>query len=337
MASAQEVATSHQPRRFRPFPQAPFEQLELAIKAVFRSWNAPRAIRYRQIQEITGLKGTAVNIQAMVFGNMGEDCGTGVAFTRDPSTGKNVFYGEFLINAQGEDVVAGIRTPLPIDQLTDYLPDCYKQLLVISDILEKHYKDIQDFEFTIQNETLYMLQTRAGKRTGLAAVRIAVEMVKERMIDKKTAILRVDPAALDQLLHPQFDPKAPKKIIATGLAASPGAASGKIAFTAEDADIRAELGEQVMLGGTETAPADIGGMNAPVGTRLSTGGMTRHAASGDRGDGWGYGDTAVCLHPRRLPPGLAGSPSWPGSSSYFQASESAKRARKSALLVACPE
>ncbi len=267
------------------FPQNPKLQLRKAVEAVFGSWHTARAVKYRQINNITGLLGTAVNVQTMVFGNMGSTSGTGVCFTRNPSTGEKVFYGEFLMNAQGEDVVAGIRTPLPIDQLNDYLPDCYKQLLVINDILEKHYKDIQDFEFTIQNETLYMLQTRAGKRTGLAAVRIAVEMVKERLIDKKTAILRVDPAALDQLLHPQFDPKAPRKTIATGLAASPGAASGKIAFTAEDAEIRAELGERVLLVRRETSPEDIGGMNAAVGILTSTGGMTSHAAVVARGMG----------------------------------------------------
>ena len=267
------------------FPQNPKLQLRKAVEAVFGSWHTPRAVKYRQINNITGLLGTAVNVQTMVFGNMGQTSGTGVCFTRNPSTGEKVFYGEFLMNAQGEDVVAGIRTPLPIAQLNDYLPDCYKQLLKINGILEKHYKDIQDFEFTIQNEILYMLQTRTGKRTGLAAVRIAVEMVKEKLIDKKTAILRVDPAALDQLLHPQFDPKAPKKIIATGLAASPGAASGRISFTAEDAEIRADLGQRVLLVRRETSPEDIGGMNAAVGILTSTGGMTSHAAVVARGMG----------------------------------------------------
>ncbi len=267
------------------FPQNPKVQLRKAIEAVFSSWNTPRAVKYRQINNITGLLGTAVNVQTMVFGNMGATSGTGVCFTRNPSTGENVFYGEFLMNAQGEDVVAGIRTPLPIERLNDYLPDCYEELLAIKDILEKHYKDVQDFEFTIQNGTLYMLQTRTGKRTGLAAVRIAVEMVKEKLINKETAILRVEPSALDQLLHPQFDPKAAKKIIATGLAASPGAASGKIAFTAEDAERRAELGERVLLVRRETSPEDIGGMNAAVGILTSTGGMTSHAAVVARGMG----------------------------------------------------
>ena len=267
------------------FPQNPKVQLRKAVEAVFGSWNTPRAVKYRQINNIAGLLGTAVNVQGMVFGNMGASSGTGVCFTRNPSTGENVFYGEFLMNAQGEDVVAGIRTPLPIERLNDYLPDCYEELLAIKDILEKHYKDVQDFEFTIQNGTLYILQTRTGKRTGLAAVRIAVEMVKEKLINKETAILRVEPSALDQLLHPQFDPKAPKKIIATGLAASPGAASGKIAFTAEDAERRAELGEGVLLVRRETSPEDIGGMNAAVGILTSTGGMTSHAAVVARGMG----------------------------------------------------
>jgi pyruvate,orthophosphate dikinase len=267
------------------FPQNPKVQLRKSVEAVFGSWHTPRAVKYRQINNITGLLGTAVNVQSMVFGNMGATSGTGVCFTRNPSTGENVFYGEFLMNAQGEDVVAGIRTPLPIERLNDYLPDCYEELLQIKDILEKHYKDVQDFEFTIQNTRLYILQTRTGKRTGLAAVRIAVEMVKERLINKETAILRVEPSALDQLLHPQFDPKAAKKIIATGLAASPGAASGKIAFTAEDAERRSELSERVLLVRRETSPEDIGGMSAAVGILTSTGGMTSHAAVVARGMG----------------------------------------------------
>ena len=267
------------------FPQNPKAQLLKAIEAVFGSWNTPRAVKYRQINNITGLLGTAVNVQAMVFGNMGDTSGTGVCFTRNPATGENVFYGEFLMNAQGEDVVAGIRTPLPIERLTDYLPDCYSQLLQIKDVLEKHYRDVQDFEFTVQNGTLYMLQTRTGKRTGPAAVRIAVEMVKERLIDKKTALLRVDSSALDQLLHPQFDPKAKKQVVATGLAASPGAAAGRIAFTAEEAERRADIGDRVLLVRRETSPEDIGGMNVAAGILTSTGGMTSHAAVVARGMG----------------------------------------------------
>ena len=267
------------------FPQDPKVQLRKAVEAVFGSWNIPRAVKYRQINNIAGLLGTAVNVQAMVFGNMGDTSGTGVCFTRNPSTGENLFYGEFLMNAQGEDVVAGIRTPLPIDQLNDYLPDCYKELLKITDVLEQHYKDVQDFEFTIQSGVLYMLQTRTGKRTGPAAVRIAVEMVKERLIDKKTALVRVESSALDQLLHPQFDPKAEKQVIATGLAASPGAATGRIAFTAAEAERRSDIGDRVLLVRRETSPEDIGGMNVAMGILTSTGGMTSHAAVVARGMG----------------------------------------------------
>ncbi|HEX7008413.1 MAG TPA: PEP/pyruvate-binding domain-containing protein, partial [Phycisphaeraceae bacterium] len=221
------------------FPQDPYVQLEKAIEAVFKSWNTPRAIRYRQINEITGLLGTAVNVQAMVFGNMGEDSGTGVAFTRDPSTGKNEFYGEFLVNAQGEDVVAGIRTPRPVREMPRWDAKVHRQLLKIKDILEKHYKDVQDFEFTIERGKLYMLQTRSGKRTGAAAVKIACDMVKERLIDKTTAVLRVPPNDLNQLLLPSFDPKAPRQVLAEGLPASPGAAVGRLAFTAAEAADRA--------------------------------------------------------------------------------------------------
>ncbi len=267
------------------FPSDPRKQLELAINAVIGSWQAPRAIKYRQLNHITGLKGTAVNVQSMVFGNMGNTSGTGVCFTRDPATGENVFYGEFLMNAQGEDVVAGIRTPLPIAQLTEYLPKCHAELLKIKSRLEKHYKDVQDFEFTIQEETLYMLQTRTGKRTAAAAVKIAVDMVGEKLIDKKTAVLRVDPQMLDQLLHPTFDPKAQRDVIATGLAASPGAASGKVCFSAADAEVQAEMGEKVLLVRHETSPEDIGGMAAAQGILTSTGGMTSHAAVVARGMG----------------------------------------------------
>jgi pyruvate,orthophosphate dikinase len=267
------------------FPQDPFIQLERAIEAVFKSWMGDRAIRYRELNEIRGLRGTAVNVQAMVFGNMGEDCATGVAFTRDPSTGENKFYGEFLINAQGEDVVAGIRTPIPCEQMGEWSMKSWKELLAIKNVLEKRYKDVQDFEFTIEKGKLYMLQTRNGKRTAAAAVRIAVEMVKEKLIDEKTAILRVDPASLDQLLHPGFDPKANKIVIAKGLPASPGAAVGQLAFTAEEAELRVGKGEKIILVRRETEPADIGGMHVSEGILTSTGGMTSHAAVVARGMG----------------------------------------------------
>ena len=267
------------------FPQDPFVQLERAIEAVFKSWMGDRAIRYRELNEIRGLRGTAVNVQSMVFGNMGDDSATGVAFTRNPSTGENKFYGEFLVNAQGEDVVAGIRTPIPCEQMGEWSKKSWKELLEVKNVLEKRYKDVQDFEFTIEKGKLYMLQTRNGKRTAAAAVRIAVEMVKERLIDEKTAILRVDPASLDQLLHPGFDPKAHKNVIAKGLPASPGAAVGKPAFTAEEAEERVGKGEQIILVRRETEPADIGGMHVSEGILTSTGGMTSHAAVVARGMG----------------------------------------------------
>ncbi|HVT88974.1 MAG TPA: pyruvate, phosphate dikinase [Tepidisphaeraceae bacterium] len=268
------------------FPQDPFVQLEHAIEAVFKSWMGDRAIKYRELNEITGLRGTAVNVQSMVFGNMGDDSATGVAFTRNPSTGENSFYGEFLVNAQGEDVVAGIRTPLDCQsEMGKWSEKSWKELLKIKNILEKRYKDVQDFEFTIEKGKLYMLQTRNGKRTAAAAVRIAVEMVKEKLIDEKTGILRVDPASLDQLLHPTFDPKARKNVIAKGLPASPGAAMGKIAFTAEEAEERVHKGEQIILVRRETEPADIGGMHVSEGILTSTGGMTSHAAVVARGMG----------------------------------------------------
>jgi len=267
------------------WPQEPLKQLEQAIEAVFKSWNTDRAVKYRQIHDIRGLAGTAVNVQTMVFGNMGDDCATGVAFTRNPSTGENKFYGEFLVNAQGEDVVAGIRTPIPCEQMGQWSQKSWKELLKIKDTLEARYKDVQDFEFTIEKGKLYMLQTRTGKRTAHAAVRIAVDMVKERLIDKKTAVLRVDPASLDQLLHPTFDPKAPRNVLATGLPASPGAAVGKIAFTAEEAEERVHNGEKIILVRRETEPADIGGMHVSEGILTSTGGMTSHAAVVARGMG----------------------------------------------------
>ncbi|MGC8625712.1 MAG: pyruvate, phosphate dikinase [Phycisphaerae bacterium] len=267
------------------FPTSPREQILKSVKAVFQSWMSPRAIKYRQINEISGLNGTAVNVQAMVFGNMGEDCATGVCFTRDPSTGENVFYGEFLINAQGEDVVAGIRTPQPIARMGDTLPDAYAELLRVKDILEKHFKDVQDMEFTVEHNRFYMLQTRNGKRTAQAAVRVAVEMTAEGLIDQNTAVLRVDPISLDQLLHPSFDPKAARNQIAKGLPASPGAGVGKLAFTAEEAEKRFKDGEKVVLVRKETSPEDIGGMQTAVGILTSTGGMTSHAAVVARGMG----------------------------------------------------
>ncbi|CAN5700214.1 pyruvate, phosphate dikinase [soil metagenome] len=267
------------------FPQEPLAQLEHSIEAVFKSWMGDRAIKYRELNDIRGLPGTAVNVQSMVFGNMGDDSATGVAFTRNPSTGENKFYGEFLINAQGEDVVAGIRTPIPCEQMGDWNPKAWKELLKIKDILEKRYRDVQDFEFTFERGKLYMLQTRNGKRTAPAAVRIAVEMAKEKLIDEKTAVLRVDPASLDQLLHPGFDPKAKRDVLARGLPASPGAAVGKIAFTAEEAERRVAGGETIILVRRETEPADIGGMHVSEGILTSTGGMTSHAAVVARGMG----------------------------------------------------
>jgi pyruvate,orthophosphate dikinase len=267
------------------FPTDPYVQLEHAIEAVFKSWMGDRAIRYRELNDIRGLRGTAVNVQAMVFGNMGDDSATGVAFTRNPATGENKFYGEFLINAQGEDVVAGIRTPIPCEQMGEWSKKSWKELLAVKDTLEKRYKDVQDFEFTIEKGKLYMLQTRNGKRTTAAAVRIAVEMSKEKLIDEQTAVLRVDPASLDQLLHPGFDPKAEKTVLAKGLPASPGAAVGKIAFTAEEAEARVANGEKIVLVRRETEPADIGGMHVSEGILTSTGGMTSHAAVVARGMG----------------------------------------------------
>ncbi|HZZ45228.1 MAG TPA: pyruvate, phosphate dikinase [Tepidisphaeraceae bacterium] len=269
-----------------PFPQDPFKQLEAAIEAVFKSWMGDRAIKYRELNDIRGVRGTAVNVQSMVFGNMGDDSATGVAFTRDPSTGENVFYGEFLVNAQGEDVVAGIRTPLDCKtEMSKWSDKAWKELLKIKNVLEARYKDVQDFEFTIEKGKLYMLQTRNGKRTTTAAVKIAVDMVKEKLIDKQTAVLRVEPASLDQLLHPTFIPSEHKNVIAKGLPASPGAAVGKIAFTAEEAEERVGKGEKIILVRRETEPADIGGMHVSEGILTSTGGMTSHAAVVARGMG----------------------------------------------------
>jgi len=267
------------------FPNDAKTQLIKAIDAVFNSWNNPRAIKYRELNEIRGLLGTAVNVQSMVYGNMGDTSGTGVCFTRDPSTGENKFYGEFLVNAQGEDVVAGIRTPEPLDGLKAKWPEIYKQLFKIRERLERHYKDMQDIEFTIQEGKLYLLQTRNGKRTAHAAVRIAVEMVKEGFINQDTALLRVPPSHLDQLLHPQFNPKEKKNKIARGLPASPGAATGKVVFNADDAEDATKKGEKVILVRIETSPEDIGGMYAAQGILTSRGGMTSHAAVVARGMG----------------------------------------------------
>jgi pyruvate,orthophosphate dikinase len=262
------------------FPQNPSKQLELAIEAVFKSWNGDRAISYRRIQGIQGLNGTAVNIQAMAYGNMGEDSGTGVAFTRNPATGENIFYGEFLINAQGEDVVAGIRTPKAIDEMPKWNKEVYKQLLDIKIKLEKHYKDMQDIEFTIERGKLYMLQTRNGKRTGTAAVRVACDMVREKLIDEKTALLRIPAGDLTQLLLPSFDiaKKKSAEVLTRGIPASPGAAVGKLAFTAEEAVERAHKGEKVLLVRKETSPEDVEGMHSAAGILTSTGGRTSHAA-----------------------------------------------------------
>ena len=269
------------------FPQDPKKQLMLAINAVFNSWNGNKAIEYRRIERITGLKGTAVNVQAMVFGNMGDGSGTGVAFTRDPNTGENVFYGDYLINAQGEDVVAGIRTPEPISKLNDEMPVVYKQLMDIRQALEKHYKEMQDIEFTVQDGTLYMLQTRSGKRTGTAAVRIAVEMAKEKLIDELTAVKRVPPDSLNHLLQPQLDPKSKVKPVAQGIAASPGGASGKVILSAEAAVAHAEKfpNDPIMLVRKETSPEDVAGMHLAKGILTSTGGKASHAAVVARG--WG--------------------------------------------------
>ena len=269
----------------KEFPQDVKEQLRLAVSAVFESWDNPRAITYRRLHNIPGDWGTAVNVQSMVFGNMGDNSGTGVAFTRDPGTGERRFFGEYLMNAQGEDVVAGIRTPQPISQLKKGLPRVYAELERIYKRLEKHYREMLDIEFTIQDNRLFMLQCRVGKRTAAAAVKIAVDMVKERLIDQKLAVLRVEPGQLDQLLHPRVDPTAKMQKIAKGLPASPGAAVGKVVFTAAEAEAAAAKGERVILVRTETSPEDIGGMHAAQGILTARGGMTSHAAVVARGMG----------------------------------------------------
>ncbi len=280
-----------------PFPQDPAAQLWGAVGAVFRSWGNDRAVRYRRIHGIPDDWGTAVNVQAMVFGNMGDDCATGVAFTRNPSTGARSFYGEYLKNAQGEDVVAGIRTPQPINRasrepgqqhlptLEEEMPAAYRELVQVYQRLEKHYREMQDIEFTIQRGTLWMLQTRTGKRTVRAAVRIAVDMAKEGLISRNEAVLRVDPASLEQLLHPTLDPQAPRTVIAKGLPASPGAAVGAVVFSADEAEARAKAGEKVILVRMETSPEDIHGMHAAQGILTARGGMTSHAAVVARGMG----------------------------------------------------
>lgn len=269
------------------FPSDPKRQLELAVKAVFDSWDSPRAIKYRSINQITGLKGTAVNIQCMVFGNMGNTSGTGVLFTRNPSTGEKKLYGEFLVNAQGEDVVAGIRTPQDLSTMKECMPEAYMELVENCEILERHYKDMMDIEFTVQENRLWMLQCRTGKRTGKGAVKIAVDMVNEGLVDKRAAIKMVEPQHLDQLLHPQFEnPSAYKdKVIAKGLPASPGAAVGQVVFSAEDAEAWHAQGKSGILVRTETSPEDVGGMHAAAGILTARGGMTSHAAVVARG--WG--------------------------------------------------
>ncbi len=269
------------------FPQDPVKQLWGAITAVFKSWNNPRAIKYREINEIHGLIGTAVNVQAMVFGNMGERCGTGVAFTRNPATGENLFYGEYLMNAQGEDVVAGIRTPQPIETLRNVFPKVYSELTDIREKLEDHYHDMQDVEFTIEDGNLYILQTRAGKRTAAAAVRMAVEMARDGTIDKQEALLRVTPEHIEQLLHPTFDPQEEQKAtqLTKGLPASPGAATGAVVLSAEEAEKAVQEGEKVILVRVETSPEDIGGMHVAEGVLTARGGMTSHAAVVARGMG----------------------------------------------------
>ncbi|HIS79581.1 MAG TPA: pyruvate, phosphate dikinase, partial [Candidatus Caccousia stercoris] len=269
------------------FPTDPKVQLMEAVKAVFRSWDNPRANVYRRMNEIPYDWGTAVNVQAMVFGNSGDKSGTGVAFTRNPATGEKALFGEYLINAQGEDVVAGVRTPSPISQLQQDMPEVYAQFAEIAGRLEKHYKDMQDMEFTIENGKLYMLQTRNGKRTAAAALKIAVDLVDEGMIDEEEAVLRVEPKQLDALLHPQFDAEAVKKakVIGKGLAASPGAACGKVVFSAEDAKEWHERGEKVVLVRLETSPEDIEGMVVAEGILTVRGGMTSHAAVVARGMG----------------------------------------------------
>jgi pyruvate, orthophosphate dikinase len=276
------------------FPDDPKEQLRLSIDAVFKSWKSPRAVKYRRINQITGLLGTGVNVQAMVYGNMGDTSGTGVCFTRNPSTGESKLYGEFLVNAQGEDVVAGIRTPQDISEMKTALPQAYEELVTVTQKLESHYKDMQDIEFTVQEGKLFMLQTRNGKRTGSAALKIALDMVEEGVVDRATAVRDlVSPEHLDQLLHPSFDTEdAELPVIGKGLPASPGAAVGKVVFSAEEAESAVERGEDVILVRIETSPEDVGGMHAAKGILTARGGMTSHAAVVARG--WGKPCVAGC-------------------------------------------
>lgn len=277
------------------FPKDPYEQLEWSVNAVFSSWDSDRAIKYRRINQITGLLGTAVNVQAMVYGNMGDDCATGVFFTRNPSTGEDKLYGEYLVNAQGEDVVAGIRTPEDMSKLAEIMPESYKEIETWGKRLESHYGNMQDIEFTIQKGTLYILQTRSGKRTGHAAIKIATDMVNEGLIDKRKAVKSlVEPTHLDQLLHPQIDADSvdPDSVLGTGLPASPGAAVGKVVFESSKAEEAALAGESVILVRIETSPEDVGGMSAAQGILTSRGGMTSHAAVVARG--WGKPCVAGC-------------------------------------------
>ncbi len=299
-----------------PFPSDPKEQLWGAIGAVFESWMVPRAVTYRRIHEIPASWGTAVNVQAMVFGNMGDDCATGVAFTRDPSTGENYFYGEYLINAQGEDVVAGIRTPQSLTKygrekegsdalsMEETMPEVFAALDDLRHKLERHFRDIQDIEFTVQKGHLYMLQTRSGKRSAKAALKIAVDMVEEGMIGEEEALLRLDPSSLDQLLHPTLDPDAAKEILTRGLPASPGAACGAVVFTSDEAETRTNAGEKILLCRQETSPEDIHGMHASVGILTSRGGMTSHAAVVARGMGTpcvaGAGELHIDAHAKKI-------------------------------------
>ncbi|HIJ38368.1 MAG TPA: pyruvate, phosphate dikinase, partial [Rhodospirillaceae bacterium] len=281
----------------RPFPQNVADQLWGAVGAVFGSWMNQRAITYRRLHDIPAAWGTAVNVQAMVFGNMGNDCATGVAFTRNPSTGDNEFYGEYLVNAQGEDVVAGIRTPqyltksareaaaASLPSMEEVMPVVFKQLDDVRHKLEKHFTDMQDLEFTVQKDKLWMLQTRTGKRTAVAALKIAVDMAREGLVSKEKAVERIDPSGLDQLLHPTLDPKAPRQVLGRGLPASPGAAAGRVVFSAEDAEAWAGKGEKIILVRIETSPEDIGGMHVAQGILTSRGGMTSHAAVVARGMG----------------------------------------------------
>jgi pyruvate, orthophosphate dikinase len=282
LVSAYKQMVEH--RTGKPFPESPEEQLWGAIEGVFRSWDTPRAIAYRRVNQIPDDLGTAVNVQTMVFGNLGETSGTGVAFTRNPSTGEKVFFGEFLVNAQGEDVVAGTRDPLPIERMSEYFPEVYEQLVEAEQRLEQHYRDMQDLEFTVERGTLYLLQTRTGKRTAMAAVRIAVEMADEGLIDQTEAVLRVSPHQVDQLLHPMIDPDAEVEVIATGLPASPGAAAGRVVFSPDEAAERG-VHEPVILVRRETSPEDFHGMVVAQAILTGRGGMTSHAAVVARGMG----------------------------------------------------